>query len=189
MERVSAEPPDPRPRNAALALGANLGDRESAIRFALDRLDAAPGVALVAAGPVIETPAVGPGAQPHYLNTAGVVRTTLDARDLLDLCLMIEQEAGRDRASEIRWGARVLDIDLLLFHDLVVDQPGLTVPHPRLHERLFVLGPLTQIAGDWRHPTLGLTIDELFHAAENAERSASRRVQDRNRDRCQCGGA
>jgi 2-amino-4-hydroxy-6-hydroxymethyldihydropteridine diphosphokinase len=146
---------------AAIALGANLGDRAAALRFAVHRLDGAPSLHVERRGPIIETAPVGPANQPAYLNSAVVVRTTLSPRSLLDVLLMIEQEAGRNRRADERWGPRVLDLDLLLYADTVIDEPGLTVPHPRLHERLFVLDPLAAIAGEWMHPGFERTIADL----------------------------
>jgi 2-amino-4-hydroxy-6-hydroxymethyldihydropteridine diphosphokinase len=96
-----------------------------------------------------------------YLNAAAILRCRLEPRALLDEMLAIEASHGRDRRREERWGPRRLDLDLLLYEDLVLDEPGLTVPHPRLHERSFALGPLAQIAAQTVHPVLGLTIEQL----------------------------
>jgi 2-amino-4-hydroxy-6-hydroxymethyldihydropteridine diphosphokinase len=142
-----------------VALGSNLGDREAALRAALGRLAATPGVVLVAVSRLWETEPVGPP-QPAYLNAAAALDTTLSARELLARLLAIEREAGRTRGAE-RNAPRTLDLDLLLFGDESIDEPGLVVPHPRLAQRAFVLEPLAEIAAELRHPALGASIAEL----------------------------
>jgi 2-amino-4-hydroxy-6-hydroxymethyldihydropteridine diphosphokinase len=142
-----------------VALGSNLGDREETLRRALERLAATPGIALVAVSRPFETEPVGP-AQPAYLNAAVELETALPARELLARLLAIEREAGRARGAE-RFGPRTLDLDLLLYGDETIDEPGLVVPHPRLAERAFVLEPLAEIAGALCHPRLGASIAEL----------------------------
>ena len=130
---------------AYVGLGANLGDREATIRRAVALLAATPGIEIVAVSTLRETDPVGYADQPRFLNGAAAVETELDARALLDALLEIERRLGRDRALERRWGPRLVDLDLLLYGDEVVDEPGLTVPHPRLAERRFVLEPLHEL--------------------------------------------
>jgi 2-amino-4-hydroxy-6-hydroxymethyldihydropteridine diphosphokinase len=142
-----------------VALGSNLGDREGALRGALARLAATPGVAVVAVSRLFETEPVGPP-QPAYLNAAAALDTLLSARALLATLLAIEREAGRAR-SGLPNEPRPLDLDLLLFGGESIDEPGLVVPHPRLAERAFVLEPLAEIAGGLRHPRLEASIAEL----------------------------
>ena len=122
-----------------------------------------------------ETQAVGgPPDQPPYLNSALRLTTSLTPDDLLRAALAVETSLGRSR--RVRWESRVIDIDLLLFDDLVSDEPGLTLPHPRLHLRRFVLEPLSEIAGDVIHPRLNESISALAakrrreHGNETAER-------------------
>jgi 2-amino-4-hydroxy-6-hydroxymethyldihydropteridine diphosphokinase len=155
---------------AAIALGSNLGDRRRHIRSAVLALEALPCTTVLAVSEVVETEPVGDLPQGPYLNAAALIRTALDPRALLWELLRIEREHGRDRASGQRWGPRTLDLDLLLFGEAVIDEPGLTVPHPRLHERAFVLDPLVRLAPEMVVPTLGRSIREL-HAALHAQGS------------------
>lgn len=130
---------------AYVGLGANLGDREATIRRAIARLAAEAGVEVVAVSRLRETEPVGAVDQPPFVNGAVVLATELGARPLLELLLAVERELGRDRAREERWGPRTIDLDLLLYGNLELDEPGLTLPHPRLAERRFVLEPLLEL--------------------------------------------
>ena len=139
---------------AYVGVGANLGDREATIR---DALAALPGV--VAVSTLRETDPVGVVDQPRFLNGAAALETELSPRELLDLLLEVERGLGRERGE--RWGPRTIDLDLLLHGDDVVDEPGLTVPHPRLHERRFALEPLLDLDPDLVVPGRGPVIDLL----------------------------
>ena len=130
---------------AYVGVGSNLGDREGTIRRAIELLAAESGVEVVSVSTFRETEPWGPVEQPPYLNGAVALETDLDPRDLLDVLLDVERRFGRNRAMEVRWGPRTLDLDLLLHGDLVRDEPGLALPHPRLHERRFVLEPLADL--------------------------------------------
>ena len=130
---------------AYVGLGANLGDRERMLREAVSALAAEDGIEVVAVSALRETEPVGVGEQPLYLNGAAELETTLDARELLGRLLAVEQRFGRVRVPG-EHGPRTLDLDLLLYGDDVVEEAGLTVPHPRLHERRFVLEPLAELA-------------------------------------------
>jgi 2-amino-4-hydroxy-6-hydroxymethyldihydropteridine diphosphokinase len=129
---------------AFIGLGANLGEREATIRSALAALNEEDGIEVVAVSTLRETEPVGVGPQPLFLNGAAELATTLSARELLDRLLATEQRFGRVRVPG-EHGPRTLDLDLLLYGDERIDEPGLTVPHPRLHERAFVLEPLAEI--------------------------------------------
>jgi len=127
---------------AYVGLGANLGDRGGTIRRAVELLDERVGV--VAVSSVRETEPWGYADQPSFLNAAAAVETDLGARELLAALLEIERELGRTRDGA-RYGPRAIDLDLLLFGDETIDEPRLTVPHPRLHERRFALEPLAEL--------------------------------------------
>jgi len=129
---------------AYVGLGANLGDREGTLRRAVELLDEVAGIEVVASSELRETEPVGVVDQPAFLNGAVAVETSLSARELLDSLLRVELLLGRARDGE-RWGPRTVDLDLLVYGDEVVDEPGLHVPHPRLHERRFALEPLAEL--------------------------------------------
>ena len=149
-----------KPIIAYIALGANLGDRSATIGRAVEMLNATPGVRVRKTSALVENPAVGgPPGSPMFLNGAAEIETSLSARDLLARLLEIEQTLGRQRLR--KWDPRTIDLDLLLYGDRVIQEPELTVPHPRMHERAFVLDPLAQIAPDAIHPRLGKTIRQL----------------------------
>ncbi len=133
------------PVSAYLALGSNLGDRLETLQRAVELLDARPGVEVVRSSRVYETEPVGPP-QPAYLNAVVEVRTDLEPLELLKETQAVEDELGRVRAE--RWGPRTIDVDVLTFDERTVDEPELVVPHPRMHERGFVLVPLGELDPD-----------------------------------------
>lgn len=151
----------PAPVLAAVGLGGNLGDVVATLREALQALDELPGSQVLRSSPLFRTPAWGNTGQPDFVNAAALLRTTLDARTLLDGLLDIERRFGRDRGAGARWGPRTLDLDLLLHGEATIDEAGLRVPHPHLHERAFVLLPLSRIAPRMQVPGHGRVEDLL----------------------------
>ena len=146
---------------AYVALGANLGDRRANLEAALGLLAELPRLRLLRVSAFFDTAHVGKTDQPRFLNAVARVETGLPPRRLLRALQIIEDRLGRRR--DEHWGPRTLDLDLLLYGDRVVNEPDLVVPHPRMHERAFVLEPLVQIAPDARHPLLKTTAAELLH--------------------------
>jgi 2-amino-4-hydroxy-6-hydroxymethyldihydropteridine diphosphokinase len=138
-----------------VGLGANLGDREATLRAAVDALAATPGVEVVAVSTLVDTTPVGHLDQPRFLNGVAVLETDLEARSLLGVLLAVEARFGRDRAAAPPQGPRTLDLDLLLYGDAEIDEEGLRIPHPRLHERRFVLEPLQEVAPGLEVPGMG----------------------------------
>ena len=138
---------------AYVGLGANLGSREETLHRAVELLGDADGVEVVAVSELHETDPVGVVDQPRFLNGAVEVETTRTSRELLDLLLEIERSLGRVRAE--RWGPRTVDLDLLVYGDEIVDEPGLRVPHPHLHERRFALEPLADLDPELEVPGRG----------------------------------
>ncbi|QDV37476.1 2-amino-4-hydroxy-6-hydroxymethyldihydropteridine diphosphokinase [Tautonia plasticadhaerens] len=146
---------------ALITLGSNLGDRRATFKRAIADLDAAPGVVVRAVSRYHTTaPVGGPGGQGAFLNAAAALEVTLDPFELHRLLLEIERRAGRVR--EVRWDARTLDLDLILFGDRIIDSPDLTVPHPRFAVRRFVLAPMAKVAPHARDPITHRTVRELL---------------------------
>jgi 2-amino-4-hydroxy-6-hydroxymethyldihydropteridine diphosphokinase len=146
---------------AYVGLGANLGAREASIAAAVSLLSEHQAVTVLATATLRETEPWGPVAQPRYLNSAVALSTELSPSALLELLLEIERRLGRERTGEERYGPRVIDLDLLLYDAVVLDRPGLQLPHPRLHERAFALEPLLELAPDLVVPGRG-RVDELL---------------------------
>jgi 2-amino-4-hydroxy-6-hydroxymethyldihydropteridine diphosphokinase len=143
-----------------LSLGSNLGDRAANLGSALEQVTAAG--RLLAASALYETQPVDVPEQPWFLNCVAAIETQKTPTEFMRLALRIEAAMGRLRMREK--GSRNIDIDILLFGDCVVDEPGLTIPHPAMHRRRFVLEPLVEIAPEARHPVLGKTVTELLEA-------------------------
>jgi len=144
---------------ARIGLGGNVGDSVATLRAALLDLDALPLTRLLRASKLYRTPAWGLVEQPDFVNAVALLDTTLGARELLDGLLGVERAFGRERRE--RWGPRLLDLDLLLYGDAIIDEPGLHVPHPHLHERAFALLPLLEIDPEALIPGRGRARDAL----------------------------
>jgi 2-amino-4-hydroxy-6-hydroxymethyldihydropteridine diphosphokinase len=152
---------------AAIALGANLGDCRATLEGALAALDASPGVRVLAHSRWYRSAPVGPP-QPDYVNGCALLAVTLEPEALLERLLATERRFGRVRGE--RWGPRRLDLDLLLMGDQRLSSPRLTLPHPRLRERAFVLVPLAEIAPAWIDPVSGQSVADLAAALPAALR-------------------
>ena len=147
----------------AIALGSNLGDSKQILNQALEILSQTSGIELISHSSWYETVPVGPP-QPNYVNGCAILETELLPEDLLQILLKIEQQFGRIRQE--RWGPRILDLDILLYGDLILEMPNLTIPHPRMNERAFVLVPLAEIAAHWIEPISRQTILQLSQAID-----------------------
>jgi 2-amino-4-hydroxy-6-hydroxymethyldihydropteridine diphosphokinase len=146
---------------AFVGLGGNLGDAVATLRSAAHALAGLPETRLLRTSRWYRTPAWGLQQQADFTNGAAMLETRLPARRLLEVLLAIERDFGRERQAASRWGPRILDLDLLLYGDAVIDEPGLQVPHPHLHERAFALVPLLEIAPDILIPGQGRAQDAL----------------------------
>ena len=149
-----------------IGLGANLGDRLASLRRAVDGLADEPRLSVLARSTTFETAPAGGPPQPDYLNAAILVRSTLTPPLLLARALRVERLLGRDRSQGVRWGPRVIDIDLLWWSGGAVDEPGLRLPHPHLHERAFAVQPLLELVPRAADPRTGLLYAEVPSARE-----------------------
>ncbi|GAB1538320.1 hypothetical protein NUACC21_09780 [Scytonema sp. NUACC21] len=150
----------------AIALGSNIGDSLEILEAATETLDKTSGIVVQAKSSWYKTKAVGPP-QPDYINGAAILQVEMMPELLLETLLQIENKFGRLRRQQ--WGPRTLDLDLLLYDDLILKTPQLQIPHPRMRERAFVLVPLAEIAPDWVEPVSGLTIKELVKEVDCTE--------------------
>lgn len=149
-----------------LALGSNLGDRQAALDEAVRRIASLPATQVLARSTTVETKALlpeeDPTAQPDYLNSVVLVETALEPRALFEAVKGLERAMGRGSAT--RWAPRVIDIDVVLWGPRVVDEGDLVIPHPRMHQRRFVLEPLAEVSPEAVHPVLGRRVAELLAA-------------------------
>jgi dihydroneopterin aldolase/2-amino-4-hydroxy-6-hydroxymethyldihydropteridine diphosphokinase len=153
------------PHIAYLGLGSNVGDREEYIEQAIFLLSKTPNVKMIKKSTNYETEAEGPGDQQSFLNAAIEIQTSLDPYKLLSVVQETENALGRER--EVEWGPRTMDIDILLYDDQIISDDKLQVPHPLLHERLFVLKPLSEIAPNVLHPALEKKIVDIYEERKN----------------------
>ncbi|KST68649.1 2-amino-4-hydroxy-6-hydroxymethyldihydropteridine pyrophosphokinase [Mastigocoleus testarum BC008] len=147
----------------AIALGSNLGDSIATLEAAIKALERTPGIEIVIVSSWYQTKAIGPS-QPDYINGCVSILTEQEPHSLLQILLEIEREFGRIRQE--RWGPRTLDLDLLLYDDLILETATLQIPHPRIQERAFVLVPLAEIEPNWVEPVSGKMIQELVKVVD-----------------------
>jgi 2-amino-4-hydroxy-6-hydroxymethyldihydropteridine diphosphokinase len=148
-----------------LSLGSNLGDRLQYLKEAIQRIEAPDRISIKKISPMYETAPVGYKNRPQFLNLVLKVNTSLKPLPLLECLLTIEEKMGRKRSG--KWGPRNIDVDILLYDDLIVNSDQLTIPHPRMHERRFVLVPLAQIAPKLLHPLLKKNVSKLLESCED----------------------
>ena len=148
------------PATAYLGLGSNVGDREEYIEQAVFLLEKNPNIQVSKRSSNYETEAEGPGEQPPFMNAAVEIRTKLSPHKLMEVCQEIETALGRER--EVEWGPRTIDIDILLFENEIISDDKLQIPHPLMHERMFVLKPLKEIAPHAAHPVIEKSVEALF---------------------------
>ena len=154
-----------------VALGSNLGDRGEHLALAIRELNQVPGIRVLQQSSMCTTtPVGGPPGQPDFLNAAVTLETQVSPLQLLATLQQVERAAGRQRLE--RWGARTLDLDLLLYDQQVVEEPDLHVPHPRMSFRRFVLAPAVEIAADWLHPLARWTVGQLWTHLQTSPRVA-----------------
>ena len=150
----------------AIALGSNLGNSLDTLNSSLTVLDSNPGINFIAVSSWYQTKPIGPP-QPNYLNGCAILDVKQTPEELLVLLQAIELQFGRIRRE--KWGARTLDLDILLYDDLIINTPNLTIPHPRMNERAFVLVPLAEIAPQWQEPKSGKAIAHLVQQVNTSE--------------------
>lgn len=154
---------------AYLCLGANSKNRLTTVQQAVSLLSLAENIKLIRASALYETEPWGVKDQNWFLNMVVEIKTDLSAQDLLMKCLSIEKMLGRDRSREQRWGERPVDIDIIFYDNQIINTGILTVPHPRMHERAFVLVPLLELIPDFVHPVLKKSVSELYDELDDVE--------------------
>ncbi|MFC1528847.1 2-amino-4-hydroxy-6-hydroxymethyldihydropteridine diphosphokinase [Candidatus Latescibacterota bacterium] len=157
-----------------LGLGSNIGDRLGNLNGAVLRLNSSPEILVMNVSNIYETVPVGGPVQPDYLNAAVEIETILEPEGLFRHCSGIEKAMGRERTE--KYGPRIIDIDIVLYNQLVLKTDDLTIPHPRMHERAFVLRPLADLVPDYVHPVTGLAVKELL---ERVDQSGVQKIDER----------
>lgn len=160
-----------KPSLSAIALGSNIGESLAILEGAINSLEKTSGITIKAKSSWYRTAPVGGPSQPDYLNGAAILEVQLSPHKLLETLLNIEQEFGRVRQEH--WGPRTLDLDVLLFDDLILETPDLQIPHPRMTQRAFVLVPLAEIAPDWMEPVSREPISQLLQKLDCSDVSLS----------------
>lgn len=145
---------------AYISLGSNMGDKVAALKQAIELLRAHEGIQVIRVSSIYDTDPVGYEEQDVFMNIIAEVETALTGEELLTVCQSIEEELKRVRV--VRWGPRTMDLDIILYDDQVIDSPTLTVPHPRMHERAFVLVPLVELNEQLVHPVYQKTVEQLL---------------------------
>lgn len=154
---------------AYLCLGTNSGDRARLVEQAVNFLNLADGIKIIRTSALYETEPWGVKEQNWFLNIAVEIKTSLSPQDLMVKCLNIEQMLGRNREKETRWGERPIDIDIIFYDNALIDSQILTLPHPRMHLRAFVLVPLLELVPDFVHPVLNKTISQIYDELADVE--------------------
>ena len=154
---------------AYLCLGSNSGNRLQFIEQAISLINLAENIKIIRSTALYETEPWGVKNQNWFLNIIVEIKTDLSPQDLLLKCMSIEKTLGRNRAKEQRWGERTIDIDIIFYNKDVVNTDMLTIPHPRMHQRAFVLVPLLELIPDFIHPVLNKTISDLYDELDNVE--------------------
>lgn len=158
-------------RTAFIGVGSNLGEKAGQCRMAIERMDRIPGCRVVAVSPFFRSEPVGVDGQDWYVNAVIELRVGISARKLLEVLLAIEADMGRVRLK--KWDSRPIDLDILIFGEEIVDEEDLSIPHPLMHIRRFVLAPLAALAPAWVHPVLGRTVQELLDRLPPDEQAVS----------------
>ncbi len=154
--------------NAFIGIGTNLGDRKKHIAEALERLERRTDIKVIKSSSLYVTEPIGYVGQDWFLNCVVEVMTSMPPRELLSHCLSIEEQMGRTRT--MQWGPRIIDLDILLYDDTVIEDDELTVPHPNMDKRRFVLVPIVEIAPDVIHPKLNKTVTDLLKNLKDAHK-------------------
>ena len=157
------------PHRVFIGLGSNLGDRKANIIEAQERINGLPGTRIVKASSLYESEPHG-NARTWFVNSVVELATELEPSELLSKLRAIEKAMGRKRVKGRRWGSRIIDLDILLYDQQVIAKRNLKVPHPRMHERRFVLAPLSELAPQFTHPQLGMSISEALGAVQDAKK-------------------
>ncbi len=152
-----------------IGLGSNLGDRKANIIEAQERINSLPGTRIVKASSLYESEPHG-DAKTWFVNSVVEISTELEPGELLSKLRAVEKAMGRKRVKGKRWGSRIIDLDILLYDQQVIAKRNLKVPHPRMHERRFVLAPLSELAPEFTHPQLGMSISEALGAVQDAKK-------------------